>query len=231
MSAAAALTLDRASLRRIGPGGQARLVLDRASLSVPPGVVVGVLGANGAGKSSLLRLAAGTLAPSAGRVVRRGTFSWPVGQAGALHPDMTGAQNLRFVARLHGVCPRALEDAVEAVARLGPEMRRPVRQYSAGMRARLSFAAALSLSFDTYLVDEVTAVGDAAFRAESRALLRARLAGAGALVVSHSTSLLAGLCRAGIVLRGGGLHWHDDIGAAIADYRAGAEPVGDGVTG
>lgn len=219
-----AILFDRVCLARRQPDGVARPILDHASLAVPRGTVVGILGANGAGKSSLLRLVAGTLAPASGRVAVSGRVSWPVGQAGALHPDMTGARNLRFIARLHGVCPLALERAADEIARLGPHLHSPLRSYSAGMRARLSFAAALALSFDIYLVDEVTAVGDAAFRAESRALLRARLAGAGGLVVSHSPSLLAELCRAGIVLRGGRLIWHDGIADAIADYRLGSPP-------
>lgn len=191
----------------------------------PAGRATALLGGNGAGKSSLLAMIAGTLRPDAGRVLRLGTVSWPVGFAGAFHPDLTGAQNTRFVARVYGVDSGALLGFVREVSGLGDAMRQPVRRYSSGMRARLGFAISMGIPFDMYLVDEVTAVGDAAFRRESAALLKARLGQAGAIVVSHAPDQLRGICTAGAVLQDGALRFFDDLEEALAVYRAGVPGV------
>lgn len=189
------------------------------NLRIQQGESVGLLGRNGAGKSTLLKLIAGTLPPDHGRIVRHGRVSWLVGFAGSFHPDLTGRQNLRFVARLYGADVRALERFVSAFAGLGPQLDTPVRGYSSGMRARLGFGLSMAMPFELYLVDEVTAVGDAAFRASSEALLRERLKGASALVVSHALQQLERLCTSGIVLEHGRIRWHDDIRDAIAHHR------------
>lgn len=191
----------------------------------PAGQATALLGANGAGKSSLLAMIAGTLRPDAGRVVRQGAVSWPVGFAGAFHPDLTGVQNTRFVARVYGVDSRDLLRFVRDVSGLGRAMRQPVRRYSNGMRARLGFALSMGIPFDMYLVDEVTAVGDAAFRRETADLLSARLGQAGAIVVSHAPAQLRGICTAGAVLEAGRLRMFDDLETAIAAYRRSVQAV------
>lgn len=186
----------------------------------PSGQATALLGRNGAGKSSLLAMLAGTLRPDAGQVLRSGTVSWPVGLAGAFHPDLTGAQNARFVARVYGVDSRELLAFVRAVSGLGDAMRQPVRRYSSGMRARLGFAISMGVPFDMYLVDEVTAVGDAAFRRETADLLKTRLGQAGAVVVSHAPAQLRAVCTAGAVLENGRLRMFDDLDEAIAVHEA-----------
>jgi len=186
----------------------------------PAGRTVGLLGRNGAGKSTLLRMIAGLVQPDAGRIDREGTVSWPVGFAGSFHGDLTGAENVRFVARVYGVDTDALVAYTAAFAELGAEFNAPFRNYSSGMRARLAFAVSMGVPFDTYLVDEVTAVGDARFREKSEAVLRARLATSGAIVVSHSLQMLARLCDCGVVLADGRLTAFDDIQAAIDRHRA-----------
>lgn len=200
----------------------APVVAQGITATFPTGQATALLGRNGAGKSSLLAMIAGTLRADAGQVVRHGTVSWPVGFAGAFHPDLTGAQNTRFVARVYGVDSRALLGFVSDVAGLGDQMRQPVRRYSSGMRARLGFAISMGIPFDMYLVDEVTAVGDAVFRRESSDLLKARLGQAGAIVVSHAPAQLRGLCSAGAVLQEGRLRMFDDLEDAIAAYHNGA---------
>lgn len=83
--------------------GRRTVVADNINAVFPTGASVGLLGRNGAGKSTLLRMIAGTISPSSGRVVSDGSISWPVGFAGSFHGELTGAQNVRFVARIYGV--------------------------------------------------------------------------------------------------------------------------------
>ncbi|MGP1357494.1 ABC transporter ATP-binding protein [Roseicyclus sp.] len=217
-------------------GDGRRKVLDGLTFELPGGRSVALLGRNGAGKSTLLQLVSGNLRPDRGRIARTGTVSWQVGYGGAFHPELTGAQNTRFVARVHGVAPRALEAFVARVhgvapraleafvedfAELGERFHRPVRTYSQGMKARLTFGQSMGIAFDTYLVDEVTATGDAVFREKSRAILRERLGAAGAIVVSHNPEELRALCTAGLVLEDGKARYFDDLEEAIARHLSG----------
>ena len=199
--------------------GVRTMVADRVDAVFPAGRTVGLLGRNGAGKSTLLRMIAGLVEPDEGQILRIGTVSWPVGFAGSFHGDLTGAENVRFVARVYGVDTDELVEYAAAFAELGAQFNAPFRTYSAGMRARLAFAVSMGVPFDTYLVDEVTAVGDARFREKSEAVLRDRLKTSGAIIVSHSLQMLARLSDAGAVLTDGRLEWYDDVLAAIDRHR------------
>lgn len=199
--------------------GISKTVLQDATTVFPSGRSVALLGRNGAGKSTLLRLIAGTLDPTAGRVRLTGTVSWPVGFAGSFHGDLTGAQNTRFIARIYGVDGDELIDFTASFADLGAHFHLPFRTYSSGMKARLAFGVSMGIAFDTYLVDEVTTVGDAAFRTKSNDLFQARMQTAGSVVVSHSMGLVRELCDAAAVLEAGRLIYYDDVGAAIDHHE------------
>lgn len=205
--------------KRFTLDGRSKLVADNISLDFPAGVSVALLGRNGAGKSTLLKMIAGTMDPTSGRIVSNGTISWPVGFAGSFHPELTGQQNARFVARIYGVDTDELADFVEDFAELGAHFRLPFRTYSAGMRSRLAFGVSMGIAFDTYLVDEVTSVGDAAFRRKSAEVFRARMERAGAVVVTHSMDQVRQLCTAGAVLEAGKLVYYDDVEQAIAHHN------------
>ena len=193
-------------------------VLDGLDMTLPTGSSLALLGRNGAGKSTLLGIIAGNVRPSAGRVVSDGTISWPIGYGGSFHGDLTGAQNTRFLARVYGIDTGSLQDFVEDFAELGRYFHMPVRNYSSGMRSRLNFGISMGIPFDTYLVDEITAVGDAAFRIKSQALFRARMATSSSILVSHNMNDLRAFCDAGLVLDEGRLHFHDDLEAAIRHH-------------
>lgn len=199
--------------------GQRKVVLQDVNLTFPSGMSVALLGRNGAGKSTLLQMIAGTQAPTSGRIVSTGSISWPVGFAGSFHPELSGAQNTRFVARIYGVDSDELVAFVEDFAGLGGHFHLPFRTYSSGMRSRLAFGVSMGIPFDTYLVDEVTSVGDAAFKAKSAAVFKARLETAGAFVVSHSMRMVRNLCQVGVVLENGQLTYYDDIRAAIQHHK------------
>lgn len=200
-------------------GGQRKVVADRISAVFPSRVSIGLLGRNGAGKSTLLKIIAGTVDPTAGDVESDGQISFPVGFAGSFHPDMTGAQNTRFVARIYGANSDELIAYVADFAELGGHFNLPVRSYSSGMRSRLAFGVSMGLAFDTYLIDEITAVGDAAFKRKSKLVFADRMARAGSIFVSHSTGLLREMCTAGAVLENGKLDFFDDINEAVERHE------------
>lgn len=199
--------------------GTRRVVINDLSFTLPTGKAIALLGRNGAGKSTLLQLLSGSLRPDSGKIVSDGSISWPIGLAGAFHKDLTGAQNVRFLARIYGVDTRMLEAFVRDFAELGPHFLMPVRSYSSGMRSRLIFGAAMGIKFDTYLIDEVTAVGDAAFKRKSRAVFRERVKSAGALMVSHNMRELRNFCDSGLILNKGRLSYYENINDAIAAHE------------
>ncbi|MDE0591043.1 ABC transporter ATP-binding protein [Halocynthiibacter sp. C4] len=198
--------------------GRSVTVAKSINQTLPSGVSIGLLGNNGAGKSTLLKMIAGTETPTSGRIISTGSISYPVGFAGSFHPDLTGAQNARFVARVYGVDTYELEAFVEDFAELGDHFRLPFRTYSSGMRSRLAFGVSMAIPFDTYLVDEVTSVGDAAFQAKSKAVFKERMQKSGAIVVSHSMPMIKEMCEAGAVLQDGYFYFYAEIGKAIEHY-------------
>ncbi len=195
--------------------GVRKTVVNNVNFVFPTGVSVALMGRNGAGKSTLLKMLAGTTDPTSGRVLSDGAVSFPVGLATSLHPHLTGAQNVKFVARIYGVDTDALIDFVRDFAELGSHFDLPIRTYSSGMRGRLSFGVNMGLKFDTYLIDEISAVGDARFSDKSRSVFRDRLKNAGAVFVSHSPGLVKQMCTAGAILEKGKLRYFPDINEAL----------------
>lgn len=200
--------------------GRRTVVADRLNAVFPTGASVALLGRNGAGKSTLLRMIAGTVSPTSGRVLSDGSISWPVGFAGSFHGELTGAQNVRFVARIYGVDTDELVDYVADFAELGQHYHQPFMSYSSGMRSRLAMGTSMGIHFDTYLVDEVTSVGDADFRAKSQRVFQDRMSTSSAVVVSHSMPMVRQMCTMGAVLEHGHLSVYDRLEDAIAHHES-----------
>jgi capsular polysaccharide transport system ATP-binding protein len=196
-----------------------KVVLDDLTLTLPAGTRLGVLGRNGAGKSTLLSMIGGTSRPSAGEILRHTPISWPLGFGGTFHPDLTGAQNVRFVARIYGADTDTLVAYVEDFAELGDFMDMPVRSYSSGMRARLAFGMSMGIAFDWYLVDEITAVGDASFKRKSLAVFRSKLKDVGLLMVSHSINTIRTYCTSGLVLEAGRATFYENVADAVEAHQ------------
>lgn len=199
--------------------GRRKVVADNICIDFPTGASIGLMGRNGAGKSTLMNMISGNMDPTSGQILSTGTISYPVGFSGSFHGELTGAQNTRFVARIYGVDTEALVEFVEDFAELGPHFHLPFYTYSSGMKSRLSFGVSMGIPFDTYLVDEVTSVGDAAFRSKSSAVFKERMAKSGALFVSHSPGSVKELCQMGAVLEGGKLTLYDDVNEAIEQHE------------
>lgn len=186
----------------------------------PSDTTVAIMGRNGSGKSTLLKMIAGSMDPDRGTIERTGSISWPVGFAGNFHKEMTGAANVRFIARIYGLDTVELLDFVEDFARLGDHINMPIKTYSSGMRSRLSFGVSMGVPFDTYLVDEVSSVGDVAFKQKAAAVLNDRLMSHGAIVVTHSKKLVKRICDHVAILEDGQIYWYDDIYEGLRAYNA-----------
>lgn len=201
-----------------GPG---KWVLQDVSFVIRPKVNVGLVGCNGAGKSTLLSLIGGVDTPTRGRIERRCRVSWPMGIGGGLQGSLTGRQNAKFICRIHGHegdIPERMA-FIQDFAGIGDAFDEPVKTYSSGMQARLKFAASLAFDFDTYISDELTAVGDAAFKKKARQAFQKLADRASLIMVSHQEATLKEFCTAGIWLNEGRAHWFDDINDALDNYR------------
>ncbi len=200
-------------------------VLRDVNLTIRRGDSIGVCGANGVGKSTLMKLIAGVERPTKGKVRRHMSVSWPIGYATAFHPQLTGADNARFVARIYGADERDLLSFVEDFAQLGSYMHEPIRTYSAGMSARLAFGVSLAIKFDCYLVDEVTGAGDERFKIRAEEALSDRRENGTLVMVSHDTSTLFRYCTRGAVVYGGSVTLYDTI-AEAADVHHRLQSLG-----
>jgi len=196
------------------------MVLDGITINLPPRDSVGILGRNGAGKSTLLRIIGGAEMPDAGTVIRRGRVSWPIGFGGGFNNSLTGEENCRFVARIYSQDVDRVVDEARAFADIGDYFYMPLRTYSSGMRARLAFGVSMTVDFDTYLVDEVTAVGDKRFRKKCQEAFAARRERASLIMVSHSLDTLRGYCNKGALLDRGRLQIFDSVNEAAEAYDA-----------
>jgi capsular polysaccharide transport system ATP-binding protein len=195
-----------------------RVVLDDVSVTIPTDQSLGVLGRNGQGKSTLLRLIAGIEATSRGKVIRDVRVSWPIGFAGGFHGQLTGEENLRFICRIYGADYRRVRQEVRDFSELGDYFWMPLRTYSAGMRGRLAFALSMAIDFEVYLIDEVTAVGDKPFREKCQLALEERRLRSSVIMVSHNMETIRQNCRRCGVLEDGRLQLFDTIDEASAVY-------------
>lgn len=197
-------------------------VLRDMSLVIPAHAHIGLIGRNGVGKSTLLRMIGGLESPTSGHVERACRVSWPLGFGGGLQGSLSGRQNAKFVCRLHGG-PEGLPQQlafVQDFAEIGHAFDEPVKTYSSGMRARLTFALSMAFDFDVYLSDEITSVGDAAFVKKASAAFRSLTDRAGLIMVSHAEATLREFCTSAIWLHQGQAHWFDSIDEALQAHKA-----------
>lgn len=196
------------------------------SFTVQPGDALGVIGANGTGKSTLLKLIAGVLLPDEGAVTVHGSTALLELRAG-MNGDLTGRDNVYLMAALHGLPASRVSDAYEHIvdfAGIKDFMDTPVRHYSTGMKVRLGFAVAAQLHDDILLADEVLAVGDKAFRRKCYTTIESMLAeGRSLVLVSHNEKDLTRFCTRGLYLTGGALKVDGSVGEALEAYNADGE--------
>jgi capsular polysaccharide transport system ATP-binding protein len=207
------------NLRKSYPLGHGRKqVLQGLNVTIAPGEKLGVLGRNGAGKSTFIKLVGGVEMPDSGRVERRMTVSWPLGFGGGFQGSLTGYDNARFIARIYGQEYREIRDFIEDFTELGRQLKMPVKTYSNGMKARLAFALSLAIEFDCYLIDEVILVGDQNFQRKCHEELFEKRGDRALLLASHSPDTIREYCDRAMVLHQGHAHVHDDLEEALKIY-------------
>lgn len=195
-------------------------VLDDVNLTIRPGEKVGILGRNGAGKSTIIRLISGAERPSAGHIRREMSVSWPLAFGGAFQGSLTGLDNLRFICRVYGKSTEDKIAYVQEFSELGRYLREPVKTYSAGMRARLAFAISMVVEFDCFLIDEIVAVGDSRFHEKCRIELFEKRKDRAMIIVSHDPGYVRAHCDHAAVLVQGKLSTFDHVDDAFAFYQS-----------
>lgn len=195
-------------------------VLDDVNLNIYPGEKVGILGRNGAGKSTIIRLISGAERPTAGLIRREMSVSWPLAFGGAFQGSLTGLDNLRFICRVYGKSTEDKIAYVQEFSELGRYLREPVKTYSAGMRARLAFAISMVVEFDCFLIDEIVAVGDSRFQDKCRVELFEKRKDRAMIIVSHDPGYVRAHCDHAAVLVKGKLTPFANVDDAFAFYQS-----------
>ncbi|TDK61954.1 ABC transporter ATP-binding protein [Sapientia aquatica] len=194
-------------------------VLNGINLNIMAGEKIGILGRNGAGKSTLIRLISGAEHPTRGHVRRTMSVSWPLAFTGAFQGSLSGLDNLRFICRIYGKDWKERVGYVEDFAELGRYLREPLKNYSAGMTARLAFAISMSIEFDCFLIDETISVGDRRFQDKCHTELFEKRKDRALIMVSHEAHNIRDHCRRGCVINNGKLHEFDEVDSAYAYYN------------
>jgi len=195
-------------------------------LSVRRGDAVGLIGSNGSGKSTALRLIAGIYGPTAGTIETRGRVAAVLELGAGFHHELTGAENVAFYGAVLGMTRKGLQarfDEIVDFAGLEAFIDVPMKYYSSGMRARLAFAVNANLDPDVLLIDEVLAVGDAEFRQRCRERLQQlRRDGCTLLIVSHDLENVVDTCSRAVWLDKGAMRMEGPAEAVVDAYRLSA---------
>ena len=195
------------------------LVFQDLSFDLAMGERLGILGRNGAGKSTLVRLVSGAERPTEGTIESDISISWPLAFSGAFQHQLTGIDNIRFISRIYDQDFARNLAFVEEFAELGPYLREPVITYSSGMRARLAFAISMIIELDSFLIDEISAVGDARFHDRCNFELFEKRADRAMIIISHDAAYVRDHCNRWGVLHDGRLVLYDDFEVAYADFK------------
>lgn len=199
-----------------------KYVFKNLNLAFPEKCNIGVLGLNGTGKSTLLRMVGGIDYPNEGKIEITGSISWPLGLVGGVQGSLTGRDNAKFVCRIYGDNDQAIQEKLAFIkdfSELEDYFDLPVKTYSSGMRSRLLFAISMAFDFDIYLMDEITAVGDAKFREKSQRALKEKRNTSNYIMVSHNANELIKDCDNLLVLRKGGVQLFDNVKEGMQYYK------------
>ncbi|MFE1665572.1 ABC transporter ATP-binding protein [Microbacterium sp. P02] len=197
--------------------------LDGVSFSIGPGESVALLGFNGSGKSTMLKLISGVLTPDEGTILTRGRVAGLIEVGAGFHPDLSGRENIYLNAAILGMSKAETDaryDEIVAFSEIEQFIDSEVKHYSSGMFLRLAFAVAIHTEVDILLIDEILSVGDEPFQKKCLARIRElHDQGKTLVVVSHDLDMVSDLCSRGILLRGGEVAFDGDSKEAVAMMR------------
>ena len=209
--------------KKFNTNSNEKWVIENANFSIYRNDVIGIIGRNGQGKSTLLSLLAGLDEPDKGEITRNASISWPIGKAGGFQGSLTGRENCKFVCKLYfGNSKNKIKKTIsqiESFADIGEYFDMPIKTYSSGMNSRVSFALSLCIEFDVYLVDEVTAVGDLNFRAKCQEAFQKISKQKTLIMVSHNLDEIIKNCNRLVLLNNGKLNLYDDVKKGINFYK------------
>ena len=202
-----------------------RTVLDNISFSVKKGEAIGLIGKNGCGKSTTLKLLTKIIYPNSGNIEMSGRVSSLIELGAGFHPDMSGRENIYTNASIFGLTKKEIDERLDDIIEFS-ELRQfidnPVRTYSSGMYMRLAFSVAINVDADILLIDEILAVGDANFQAKCFNKLREIKAnGTTIVIVSHSLGQIEQICDRSIWIKNGHIEMEGkpkDVHLQYLDY-------------
>ncbi|WP_248241240.1 ABC transporter ATP-binding protein [Microbacterium kunmingense] len=198
--------------------------LDGVSFAIEEGESVALLGFNGSGKSTMLKLISGVLTPDHGSVRTRGRVAGLIEVGAGFHPDLSGRENIYLNAAILGMTKKetlARFDDIVAFSEIEQFIDTEVKHYSSGMFLRLAFSVAIHTEVDILLIDEILSVGDEPFQKKCLARIRELHAdGKTMVVVSHDLDMVSQLCQRGILLRSGQVEFDGDSKRAVELMRS-----------
>ena len=198
--------------------------LQDVSFELRRGEVMGLIGPNGTGKSTLLKLLNGLIRPDTGRITVRGAVGALIELGAGFDPLLTGLENIYINGAVLGFSKTEIDRKLDSIIEfcgLSEFMEMPVQNYSSGMKVRLGFAVAIQCEPDILLIDEVLAVGDAAFQAKCKdAIMRMKEdSDTAVILVSHNMNAIAGYCSSALYLRDGRIKYYGDVDDALVFYE------------
>lgn len=201
--------------------------LNDVSFSLKQGETVALLGFNGSGKSTMLKLISGVMSTDEGEIRVRGKIAGLIEVGAGFHPDLTGRENIYLNGAILGMSEdeiNAAFDDIVAFSEIEQFIDTEVKFYSSGMFLRLAFSVAVHTNPDIFLIDEILAVGDEPFQKKClKRIEELKLEGKSLVIVSHDLDLVASMCERGILLRKGELVFDGDVHQAVAMMRDGKE--------
>lgn len=203
--------------------GKIKTVFNNLSFNIESGKSVALLGCNGAGKSTLLQLIGGIDYPDSGSIESDKSISWPVGIAGGFQGSLSARENVTFVSKIYTQNNKELIkeklNFVEKFAEIGEAFDRPFKTYSKGMKSRVTFGLSLAFEFDVYLIDEITAAGDARFRNRCKKALDELKNKSDFIMVNHNLYGLKDHCDKALILHEGEILQYEDLNEAISIHK------------
>lgn len=199
------------------------LVFEKVNLSIKEGDKIALIGRNGAGKSTFLRLLGGVESCEFGQIKTNNKISWPIGSKEGFHPLLTARENVTFISKIYlGNDIKELIKKIKFVenfAEIGQFFDKPYRNISSGMKTRVSFGISMAFDFDFYLIDELSSAGDLYFREKSKFFLDKKLKNSGFIMIDHNLKNIQNYCQKAFVIHNKRIKNFDNLSKAIDFYK------------